>query len=341
MSGATDELDGRLLAAIQRRVPLVARPWRQLAAELGAAEGRVCARVGALGGPDGVIREIAGIFDAPALGYATTLAAARVLPDRLAAAGGIVAGHPGVSHAYARGGELNLWFTLAVGPDSTLGLDGTLEVLRRRVGAERMVSLPAVRRYKLHVVFGGAPSPAAPEAVGRTGVARPAEPAPKQVRAIRALQRPLRAVPEPFDAPARAEKLTADDLLVHASDFLAAGWMRRYAAVLRHRRAGAAVNVLVAWRVPEDRADAFGRRAAQCESVSHCFSRAPAEGWPYNLYTMVHAADEPTAERVVSALAADAGGPPRAVLPTVAEYKKAKVRLFGPEVRRWEAAVSD
>ena len=39
--------------------------------------------------------------------------------------------HPGVSHNYLRDHAFNLWFTIAVPPDSALGLDGTLDVLAR------------------------------------------------------------------------------------------------------------------------------------------------------------------------------------------------------------------
>ena len=253
MPDALTDLDRRLLGALQRGVPLLPRPFEQLAAELGTTEADAVARVEALSGPGEIIREIAGVFDAAALGYRTTLVAAGVPAGGLDRAGEAVAAHPGVSHCYARAGELNLWFTLSVAPETALGLDGTVEVLRRLAGAERALSLPAVRRYKLHVRFdlGAEDGSARPEPAdfGGAGI-RPAEPTPAQVCAIRALQAPLPAVAEPFARLGSAAGLSADDLLVHAADFLAAGWMRRYAAVLRHRRAGAACNVLVAWRVP-------------------------------------------------------------------------------------------
>jgi len=337
------DLDRLLLESLQQRVPLVPRPYQQLALELGAGPEQVLNRVAALAGPGGPVREISGVFDAAALGYATTLVAAQVADERLDAAGAVAAGHPGVSHCYARAGELNLWFTLAVGPDSTVGLAGTVDLLRRLMRAERMLSLPAVRRYKLHVRFdltgrpaahaGGAPAPAVRAA--------PAEPSDRQVRAIRALQQPLAVVAEPFDGPARAEEFSAEELLVLAADLLAAGWMRRYAAALRHRAVGARANVLVAWEVPPQRADAFGAGAAGLDRVSHCYLRATGPRWPYNLYTMVHGPDEQEVSRTVAAIAAAGGDCRRASLPTRREYKKARIRLFSSEFRRWEAAVLD
>ncbi len=344
MTAELSDFDRRLLDAVQRGVPLLPRPWGQLAAELGAAEGAVIARVAALSGGEGILREVTAFFDAAALGYATTLVAARCAPDALDAAAPAAAEHPGVSHCYGRDAELNLWFTLAVGPDSALGLDATLRALRRIIRAGRLISLPAVRRYKLHVRFdlaeqAGAPAPR-PGRVSQAGASSPAV-TPDQVQAIRALQAPLPAAPRPFDQLARAAGMSGDDLLVHAADFLAAGWMRRYAGVLRHRQAGAAANALVAWQVPEDDADRFGRRAAGFGAVSHCYLRRTGPGWPYNLYTMVHGPDEGEVGGTIGALAAAGGDYPRAVLPTAREYKKARVRLFSPAVARWEAAVAD
>ncbi len=345
MTAGLSDLDQRVLAVLQDGVPLVARPWEQLGAGLRATGGQVLARVEALSGPRGVIREIAGLFDAGALGYRLTLVAARCDPERLDEAGQAAAAHPGVSHCYARAGELNLWFTLAVGPDSVLGLDRTVAALAEQMRAQRVVSLPALRRYKLRVRFppddakpvrSGEPADE-PAGAPRRALAATAE----QVRAIRALQQPLPLVAEPFHQLAHSAGLNADDLLVRASDFLAAGWMRRYAAVLHHRRAGALANVLVAWELPASAADGFGAQASAFAAVSHCYLREPAEGWPFNLYTMIHGRDTAAVERTIQSIAAAGGDYPRVALPTVREYKKARVRLFSEDLARWESAVVD
>lgn len=348
MSATLTDSDRRLLVAVQRAVPLVPRPYHQLADELGAAPEEVITRIAALGAPGGILREICGIFDAAALGHASTLVAARCRPDRLDQAGKTVSAHPGVSHCYRREGELNLWFTLCVPPDSRLGLKRSVELLGRRIGAERVLSLPALRRYKLDARFDltGETAPAGrtadrpapgPARLSDAGPAAGVLPTAEQMRAIGALQSPLPAMSEPFAELARVQRMGADDLLVHASDFVAGGWMRRYAAVVRHRQAGATVNVLVAWRVPQEKADAFGAQAARFAAVSHCYLRSAAADWPHTLYTMIHGRDVGGVDGTVAAIAAAGGDFPRVCLPTVCEYKKTKVRLFSPEFARWEA----
>jgi DNA-binding Lrp family transcriptional regulator len=287
--------DKSLLAAVQRSVPLVREPFAQLAGGLACEESRVLERLAALR-EGGILREISGIFDVAVLGYAQALVGIRVPEARADAAGATAPEHPGVSHCYLRTGSYNLWLTLAVSPASRLGLERTAEVLARRFGAEAHLVLPTLKRYKLHVRFGDAPDDAPAQAP-------PPEPRPKpapkltdeQRRAVRALQIDLPATRDPFAAIAATERLDPDALLVHAADFLAVGWMRRYAAVLHHRRAGAAANVLAAWRT--DAPDALARRFVAFPAVSHCILRPAGPDWPYTLYTMVHGRDEADCRR--------------------------------------------
>ena len=347
-----DELDRRLLNRIQRSVPLVREPFAQLAAELACDEPTVIERIARLRGEriarlrgdGGVIREISAIFDAVALGYEQALVALAVPADRLDEAGRLAAGHPGASHCYGRKGHVNLWLTLATSPRSALGLAATAELLARRCGASQAMVLPTLRRYKLRVQFD--------MAAGGASASRPASdvaagdaPAPgrgratltdEQVRAVRALQIDLPCRSDPFRHLAEAESLDADMLLVHAADFLAAGWMRRYAAVLHHRAAGSEANVLVAWAAGEAVADAAGGRCAQVPAVSHCYLRPTAPDWPYNLYTMVHGRTEQDCRLAIEQLAAVSGLNDRAELWTDHEYKKRRIRLFTDEGAAWE-----
>jgi DNA-binding Lrp family transcriptional regulator len=349
-----DELDRRLLNEVQRQVPLVREPFAQLAMQLGCDEGPILRRIEALRHGEAVIREISGIFDAVALGYQQALVAMRVPPERLDEAGQAVARHPGVSHCYARDGDVNLWLTLAVSPASRLGLAGTARRLARLCGAGQAMLLPTLRRYKLQVRFDmDDAAPADPEGAGHdAGTAAraespaagpaghsarpPAQLSDEQVRAIRALQVDLPARSDPFAPLAAAQGLEADMLLVHAADFIAAGWMRRYAAVLYHRAAGSTHNVLVAWMVPDAAADAAGARCAELDDVSHCYLRPAAPGWPYTLYTMIHGRSRQDCRMTIDEIVTTTGMLAHAELWTVREYKKQRMKLFAEAEKEWE-----
>ena len=88
-----------------------------------------------------IIREITPIFDTRAFGYESMLVAAKVDPAFPHRAAQFINTHPGVTHNYLRDHDFNLWFTIAVEPDSQLGLDGTLEVIAAQDG--RRVDPPA------------------------------------------------------------------------------------------------------------------------------------------------------------------------------------------------------
>jgi len=369
MSNTETTTDSKLLAAIQRNVPLVAQPYTQLARELGDSPEHVMRRVAALRG-EGVIREISGIFDAASLGYHQTLAAFAVPGERLTQAGRTVAEHPGVSHCYARRHAVNLWFTLAVSPASALGLDTTIRHLAAACGAQHTLTLPTITRYKLHVHFGDSggqrgegvspsrPAGTLPAAAmeddyasssgqshgtlnaGETPASRKTGVPPRltegQVLAIRALQVDLPVQGDPFSPLAELADTTVEGLLEHAADFLRLGVLRRYAAVLHHRQAGGAANVLVAWEAAEGDVDAAGQACATLPQISHCYRRARANEWPFDLYTMIHGPSPAHCLDTVRSIIALTGMQNRRELWTTAEFKKQRVKLLGPEERQWE-----
>ena len=71
------------------------------------------------------------IFDTRKLGYKTVLVAMRFAADQLDAGAHKINEHPGVSHNYARVGNFNLWFTLAVPPGESL--EDTISAMAKNI----------------------------------------------------------------------------------------------------------------------------------------------------------------------------------------------------------------
>jgi DNA-binding Lrp family transcriptional regulator len=109
------------------------------------------------------------------------------------------------------------------------------------------------------------------------------------------------------------------------------GLIRRFGATLRHQRSGFAANAMVAWQVDEALIDTVGRKIASHEAVTHCYRRNPAPRWPYNLYTMVHAADEQGCRRIAREIAAETGISEYSLLFSRRELKKTSMQYFGEE----------
>jgi hypothetical protein len=87
------------------------------------------------------------------LGYESCLVAARVQESRIDSAAAEISRHPGVSHNYRRDHAYNLWYTVAVPPDSALGLERTVQTLHQRSGAVVSRLMPALKVYKIGVKF--------------------------------------------------------------------------------------------------------------------------------------------------------------------------------------------
>ena len=115
--------------------------------------------------------------------------------------------------------------------------------------------------------------------------------------------------------------------------------MRRFAAVLNHRRAGFGANGMAVWRVPEDELERIGPQMAAFRSVSHCYRRPTYPDWPYSIFTMVHARSQELCEEVIEAIAQETGitdPGARAVLYSTYEFKKIRLVYYTPEYRQWE-----
>jgi DNA-binding Lrp family transcriptional regulator len=145
-----DEIDRRLLNLIQEDFPLTAEPFAELAGRLGIDAAEVLARTERLK-EAGVIRRIGAIFDLKRLGFASTLCAARVPEERIAAFVAVVNARPGVTHNYRRDDDYNVWFTLIAPGEAEL--DGELDGIKRETGIDDILSLRAVRTFKINARF--------------------------------------------------------------------------------------------------------------------------------------------------------------------------------------------
>jgi DNA-binding Lrp family transcriptional regulator len=146
---------------------------------------------------------------------------------------------------------------------------------------------------------------------------------------VRATQGHLPLVPRPFAPAAARVGVGEEELLAVLRRFDRSGVMRRYAAVLHHRRAGFRANGMGCWVVPEERIVAAGEAAAAFRPVSHCYQRpAYPPGWPYNLFTMVHGREPAEVEETIERIGAVIEPHAYTILYSEREFKKERVRYF-------------
>ena len=325
-----DAVDRSLLERMQAEFPLTHRPFADLGKDLGLDEFEVLARVRHLKDAN-IIRQIGAIFDTLRLGYQSTLVAFHVKDGVLEDVATQVSAHPGVSHNYARPHHYNLWLTLAVPPGQEV--EDEIGQLARATCVDDWLNLPALRVFKIrtHFKLDEDNMPQRADTQGRTAP-HSRDFSSADIPHVRALQQDLPLVPRPFAEIAGRAGLSEEGLLTMARELEAAGIMRRFSAVLRHRRVGYTANGMACWLVPETRIEEVGQLAAAYRQVSHCYQRpAYPPRWPYTLFTMIHGQSRDNVEAVVAQIVGETGIEQYEVLYSTREFKKERIRYFEEE----------
>jgi len=107
-----DDLDRRIVNALQGGFPLCERPFAEAAGRLGLEEQDLIRRIKNLLESKTLTR-FGPLYDAERLGGAFSLCAMSVPPEDFARVAAIVNEFPEVAHNYERAHRLNMWFVLA------------------------------------------------------------------------------------------------------------------------------------------------------------------------------------------------------------------------------------
>jgi DNA-binding Lrp family transcriptional regulator len=159
-----------------------------------------------------------------------------------------------------------------------------------------------------------------------------------EVATIRVVQEDLPLVEHPFAAYGEligCDEVTVLDLL---RSFKERKLMRRFAAVMNHRSAGFKANAMGVWAVPDAELDEIGPQMAGFALVSHCYRRPTYDDWPYSIFTMVHGKNARDCEETIAAIHDETGINEYALLWSVKEYKKTRVKYFTDDWDDWRAA---
>jgi DNA-binding Lrp family transcriptional regulator len=145
-----DDYDKTILNLIQAGFPLTTRPFQTIGDRVGLSEDEVLNRLQRLKDM-GIIRRIGAVFDPKKLGFASTLCSARVPEEKLRAFADIVNAFPGVTHNYRRNYAYNVWFTLIAPTEEAL--EGILAEIKDKTGITDILSMKAIKTYKINALF--------------------------------------------------------------------------------------------------------------------------------------------------------------------------------------------
>ena len=141
-------LERRLLDEFQGGFPLEERPFRRIAEALGSTEETVIEALRDLQ-EAGVVSRVGPVFRPNRVG-ASTLAAMKVPPERLAEVAERVSARPEVNHNYEREHEFNLWFVVTAADREAVAV--VLREIEAATGLEVM-DLPMVEDYFINLGF--------------------------------------------------------------------------------------------------------------------------------------------------------------------------------------------
>ncbi len=330
----SEELIAELLSLIQKKFPLTPHPFAEIAQMLGCSEEEVLKTVQEQK-DFSIIRQISPIFDTKRLGYNSSLVAFMVAEEDIDAAVEVINSHPGISHNYERDHQFNIWFTVAVAPDSKLGLEKTVALLAQKVGAKDFIMLPTLKMFKIAVKLNTTGKDAKKEKVAKR-VHKEIELTPLYHDIIRETQNDLPVLSEPFAGVIEKLGISYEVLFDALNALKDAGVMRRFAAILNHRKAGFNANAMVVWDVDEKEGEDIGKRAAEFSAVSHCYLRPKYENWPYNLFTMVHGKTTEETNGIIDSIAQEIAHKDKRPLYSTREFKKVRIQYYTSEFEKWE-----
>lgn len=326
-----------LLYQMQNSFPLTKEPFKVLAESLGTTEEEVLKTVQSLK-DEKIIRQTSAIFDTKRLGYKSSLVAFKIPEENIDRAAEIINTHPGVSHNYLRNHEFNIWFTIAVTPDSILGLEKTVEILKHKTGAEDAIMLPTLKMFKISVKMDTTGKKAKKEKV-KKAVHKELSFTGKHIAVIKELQKDISITSEPFKESIKRLGLSYDEFFSLARELKESGVMRRFATILNHRNAGFAANAMSVWSVPEEKGEEIGKQLAAYSAVSHCYLRPKYPNWPYNLFAMVHAKTQEECDTLIKEMAEESGLEEYQKLYSAKEFKKQRLTYFDYAFREWEESI--
>lgn len=348
-----DSVDKAILNMVQRRFPVVSRPYSALGASVGIAEIEAYQRLQDLR-TQGYIRRLGAILDSHRLGYYSTLCAAKVPEEKIPVLTRILAEITGVTHNYLRAHLYNMWFTLIA--SSLAKAEEILKSVKEESGVQDIYSLPALRLFKINVDFNF--KKAGPNSLNSsdtnsdanqlsstnygngisieggchdnpgTFLKQPYPVTEEDITLIRLLQEDLPQDPAPFQTLAAKLGQEEKTVLEHTCKLIQTGVIRRFGAVLRHQKAGFVSNAMGVWQVELERVEQVGTIMSGFPEVSHCYERPSLPDWPYNVFTMIHGQSEEECRQVIAKIAQATGVTQYDALYSLKELKKSSMRYF-------------
>lgn len=138
-----DEIDRRIINALQVGFPICDAPYQQVAGQLGLTEQALLERLQTLL-DNGTLSRFGPLYHAELMGGALTLAAVKAPPESFDEITDIINAFPEVAHNYARNHALTMWFVIAT--ETPEQIRQTLTAIEQKTGLT-VYNMPKINEY--------------------------------------------------------------------------------------------------------------------------------------------------------------------------------------------------
>jgi len=138
-----DEIDKRIINALQDGFPICDAPYQQVATQLGLGEQDLIDRLKALL-DNGTLTRFGPLYNAEQMGGALTLAAVKAPKERFDEIAETINAFPEIAHNYARNHELNMWFVIAT--ETPGQIQQTINAIEQQTGLT-VYNMPKKKEY--------------------------------------------------------------------------------------------------------------------------------------------------------------------------------------------------
>ena len=323
-----------ILSILQKNFPLNKRPFLEIAKQLNTDE-KTIINIIKTQKEKNIIRQISPIFDTKRLGYRSSLVAFKIEQKDIKEAIKFINSHPGVSHNYERNHSFNIWFTIAIDSDSKLGLEKTIQILANKAKAKDFIILPTIKLFKIAVKLDTTGKEPTKEKLIKKKF-KDITLSPLQKEIIKYSQEDIDITQEPFKKIIDQIGIDYELFFKELNTLKESGVMRRFAAILNHRKAGFSANAMVVWDIDEKDANHVGEIVAEFSQVSHCYLRPKYPNWQYNLFSMIHGKTKEQTDSLIDQIASEIEYKDKKALYSTREFKKVRLKYFTPEFSKWE-----
>ena len=148
---------------------------------------------------------------------------------------------------------------------------------------------------------------------------------------IKELQVDIQICSRPYEFIAEKLCISEEEVISRIQELIERGIIRRFGAILNHRRVGISANAMVVWEIPDERVQDVGNIMSSFIEVTHCYQRPTFLGWSYNMFTMVHANTRKDCEEIVDSISKEININKYEILYSIEELKKTSMIYLGTE----------